>query len=97
MIRGRLRVLDSERMDRLDSGRLGILEGTGLQIQGQFLLRALAEAGCKVDFAATALGSAALVERQVAAHAGGARWFARRCGIPFAASCPTIARPCRSS
>ena len=39
-------------METLHRGALRVLEGTGLQIQGEFLLRVAAEAGCQVDFAA---------------------------------------------
>ena len=50
MLRGLLRVIDESDMDRLHEAALCILEKTGLRIRGGFLLRALAEAGCKVDF-----------------------------------------------
>ena len=52
MLRGFLRAIDGSDMERLHQGVLRVLERTGLQIQGEFLLRALADAGCKVDFAA---------------------------------------------
>ncbi len=69
MIHGLLRVLDSEQMDRLHTGALTVLEETGLQIQGEFLLRALADSGCKVDFAARRVWFRPdLVERQVKAQ-----------------------------
>ena len=68
---GRLRVLGAEQIDRLHAGVLKILERTGLQIQGEFLLRALADAGCRVDFAAhRAWFRPELVERQVAQQRG---------------------------
>jgi trimethylamine--corrinoid protein Co-methyltransferase len=58
-------------MERLHRGALQVLEQTGLQIQGEFLLRALAEAGCRVDFEARrAWFLPDLVERQVAAQRG---------------------------
>lgn len=69
MLDGKLRALDSEQLDRLHDGALRILEKTGLQIQGEFLLRALADAGCKVDFAdCRAWFKPDLVEKQVAAQ-----------------------------
>lgn len=69
MLDGLLRVLDRPQMDRLHAGVLRVLERTGLQIQGEFLLRALADAGCKVDFAAhRAWFQPDLVERQIAAQ-----------------------------
>jgi len=69
MLKGMLRVLDEEQMDRLHEGILGVLERTGLQIRGDFLLRALAEAGCRVDFdAQRAWFRPDLVEKQLAAQ-----------------------------
>jgi len=69
MLNGMLRAIDTEQMDRLHAGALQILERTGLQIQGRFLLEALADAGCKVDFANhRAWFRPELVERQVAAQ-----------------------------
>lgn len=69
MLQGFLRVLDDEQIDRLHNGALRVLERTGLQIQGDFLLRALADAGCRVDFAAhRAWFRPDLVERQIAAQ-----------------------------
>jgi trimethylamine---corrinoid protein Co-methyltransferase len=69
MLHGVLRALDAEQLDRLHQGALSVLKRTGLQIQGDFLLRALADAGCKVDFAAhRAWFKPELVERQVAAQ-----------------------------
>jgi len=69
MLKGMLRVLDEEQMDRLHEGILGVLERTGLQIRGDFLLRALAEAGCRVDFdAQRAWFTPDLVEKQLAAQ-----------------------------
>ncbi len=66
---GTLRAIDSEQMDRLHDGALQTLERTGLQIQGEFLLRALADAGCKVDFAERrAWFKPDLVEKQIAAQ-----------------------------
>jgi trimethylamine--corrinoid protein Co-methyltransferase len=48
---------------------LQVLERVGLQIQGEFMLKALADAGCKVDFANhRAWFKPDLVERQVAAQ-----------------------------
>ena len=69
MLKGVLRALDSDQMESLHCGALRVLEQTGLQIQGEFLLRALADAGCRVDFAARrAWFDPDLVERQVAAQ-----------------------------
>lgn len=69
MLRGVLKTLDARAMDTLHAGVLRVLDETGLQIQGEFLLRALADAGCRVDFAARrACFPPALVERQIAAQ-----------------------------
>lgn len=70
MLTGLLNVFQTdEQMDRLHQGALAVLERTGLQIQGEFLLRALADAGCRVDFAAhRAWFRPDLVERQIAAQ-----------------------------
>ena len=69
MLQGLLRVLDDEQMDRLHAGALRVLERTGLQIQGDFLLSALADAGCKVDFDnQRAWFKPDLVERQIEAQ-----------------------------
>ena len=50
MLKGLLRVLDGRDMDRIHDAALTVLEKTGLRIRGRFLLEALADAGCKVDF-----------------------------------------------
>jgi trimethylamine--corrinoid protein Co-methyltransferase len=89
MIHGRLRVLNAEQIDRLSAGALTVLERTGLQIQGQFLLRALAEAGCKVDFAAhRAWFPRELVERQVAAQWGRCKEVRSSLWYPFCRELP---------
>lgn len=50
MLKGLLKVIDSGQMGRLHAGVLQVLDTTGLQIRGRFLLEALADAGCRVDF-----------------------------------------------
>ena len=50
MLRGLLKALDDRGMDRIHRAALAVLEKTGLRIRGRFLLEALADAGCKVDF-----------------------------------------------
>lgn len=71
MLNGSLNVIDSEQMDLLHSKILQVLETTGLQIQGKFLLEALADAGCKVDFKQKrAWFNPDLVEKQIAAQRG---------------------------
>ena len=89
MIQGRLRVLDAEQMDRLHAGALTILERTGLQIQGQFLLRALAGAGCRVDFSAhRAWFPPDLVLRQIAAQRGRCQMVRSSLWYPFCRELP---------
>ena len=69
MLDGMLRAVDSEQIERLHEGTLTVLQRTGLQIQGEFLLRALADAGCRVDFARhRAWFKRDLVEKQIAAQ-----------------------------
>ena len=69
MLKGFLSAVEPDQMETLHRGTLEVLERTGLQIQGEFLLRALADAGCRVDFAARrAWFPPALVERQVTAQ-----------------------------
>jgi trimethylamine---corrinoid protein Co-methyltransferase len=89
MLRGVLRTLDAEQLERLHQGVLHVLERTGLQIQGEFLLRALAEAGCKVDFAAhRAWFKPELVERQVAAQRDRYRMVRSSLWYPFCRELP---------
>lgn len=66
MLKGMLRVIDKRQMQKLHEGALNVLEHTGLQIYGEFLLRVLADAGCVVDFKKhRAWFKPDLVERQV--------------------------------
>ncbi len=89
MLQGFLRVLDASQMDRLHAGALTVLERTGLQIQGEFLLRALADAGCRVDFAARrAWFPPELVERQVAAQRDRYRMVRSSLWYPFCRELP---------
>lgn len=89
MLRGLLRALDRDQMDRLHQGVLRVLEETGLQIQGEFLLRALADAGCRVDFARRrAWFQPDLVERQVAAQRGRYKMVRSSLWYPFCRSLP---------
>ena len=89
MLRGLLQVLDSNQMERLHRGALQVLERTGLQMHGEFLLRALADAGCKVDFAAhRAWFPPELVERQVAAQRGRYKMVRSSLWYPFCRNLP---------
>ncbi len=89
MLQGFLRVLDAGQMDRLHAGALQILQRTGLQIQGEFLLKALADAGCRVDFAVRrAWFPPELVERQVAAQRDRYRLVRSLLWYPFCRELP---------
>jgi trimethylamine:corrinoid methyltransferase-like protein len=50
MLKGIIRVLDNDDLDLLHLSILEVLEKTGLKIDGRFLLEALSDAGCRVDF-----------------------------------------------
>jgi trimethylamine:corrinoid methyltransferase-like protein len=89
MLQGFLRVIDSGQMELLHQGALRILERTGLQIQGEFLLRALADAGCKVDFAARrAWFKPELVQKQIAAQRGRYKMVRSSLWYPFCRELP---------
>lgn len=69
MLRGMIRAIDSDQMDRLHEGVLRVLEKTGLRIHSRFLLQVLADAGCKVDFKKErAWFVPSLVEKQIEAQ-----------------------------
>jgi trimethylamine--corrinoid protein Co-methyltransferase len=90
MLKGFLRVIEPEQMERLHRGTLQVLERTGLRIQGEFLLRALADAGCRVDFAARrAWFKPELVERQIAAQRDRYRMVRSSLWYPFCRSLPS--------
>ncbi|MHB8903227.1 MAG: trimethylamine methyltransferase family protein [Thermoguttaceae bacterium] len=89
MLHGSLRALDGEQIERLHRGALQVLERTGLQIQGEFLLRTLAEAGCRVDFAGRrAWFRPELVEKQVAAQRDRYRMVRSSLWYPFCRELP---------
>lgn len=88
-LRGRLRALDAEGMERVHEGALRVLERTGLQIRGRFLLEALAEAGCRVDFEKhRAWFRPDLVERQIAGQRGRYRMVRSSLWYPFRREMP---------
>lgn len=95
-LKGLLRVLDAAQMERLHQGALQVLETTGLQIRGRFLLEALAGAGCKVDFERhRAWFKPDLVEKQVAAQSRRYRMVRSSLWYPFCREMPErdVARP----
>ncbi|MBN1298475.1 MAG: trimethylamine methyltransferase family protein [Actinobacteria bacterium] len=50
MLKGIIKVFDEHELEIMHQSVLEVLEKTGLKIHGNFLLKALAEAGCRVDF-----------------------------------------------
>lgn len=67
MLQGMLRTVEPEQMKLLHESTLKVLEQTGMQIRGRFLLEALADAGCRVDFEQhRAWFKPDVVERQIA-------------------------------
>jgi len=90
MLKGFLRAIEPEHMERLHGGTLEVLERTGLRIQGEFLLRALADAGCHVDFTSRrAWFKPELVERQIAAQRDRYRMVRSSLWYPFCRRLPT--------
>ncbi|MBI4876556.1 MAG: trimethylamine methyltransferase family protein, partial [Acidobacteria bacterium] len=95
-MKGLLRVIENEQMERVHEGALRVLETTGLQIRAPFLLRALADAGSKVDFARNrAWFKPHLVEKQMAAQRGRYRMVRSSLWYPFCRELPAedVARP----
>src|SRR5574340_168393 len=93
---GLLRVVGREQRERLHQGALQVLETTGLHIRGRFLLEALADAGCKVDFARQrAWFRPDLVEKQIAAQRNRYRMVRSSLWYPFCREMPEgdVARP----
>jgi trimethylamine--corrinoid protein Co-methyltransferase len=89
MLTGLLKVIDDEGMEAVHRAALRVLERTGLTLRGDFLLRALADAGCRVDFAAQrAWFLPELVERQVAAQRDRYRLVRSSLWYPFCESLP---------
>jgi len=89
MLKGLIRVLDWEQMTLLHAGILRVLETTGLQIRGEFLLHALADAGCRVDFRQRrAWFRPDFVEKQIAAQAGRYRLVRSSLWYPHCRSMP---------
>jgi trimethylamine---corrinoid protein Co-methyltransferase len=89
VLKGRLRVLDQQGMDRIHEAALDVLAKTGLRLRGRFLLSALADAGCKVDFGACrAWFRPDLVERQIAGQRGRYRLVRSSLWYPFCREMP---------
>ena len=89
MLKGLLKVLDEREMDRLHEAALTVLERTGLRIRAEFLLRALADAGCKVDLEDhRAWFKPDLVERQIEGQRDRYRMVRSSLWYPFCREMP---------
>jgi len=89
MLKGLLKALDAQGMERIHQGALTVLEQTGLKIRGRFLLEALADAGCRVDFAQhRAWFKPDLVEKQIAAQRGRYKMVRSSLWYPFCREMP---------
>jgi trimethylamine--corrinoid protein Co-methyltransferase len=89
MLKGLLKIFEPGELDLLHRGVLEVLERTGLRIQGEFLLRALADAGCRVDFGQRrAWFPPDLVERQIGAQRGRYKMVRSSLWYPFCRSLP---------
>ena len=89
MLKGLLWALDDAGMARLHEAVLRVLQTTGLKIRGQFLLRALADAGCDVDFRAErARFQPDLVEKQISAQRERYRMVRSSLWYPFCSALP---------
>lgn len=89
MLKGLLRVLDDAAMDAIHVAALNVLDTTGMQIRGEFLLRALADAGCEVDFEhCRAWFKPDLVERQIEEQRGRYRMVRSSLWYPFCRELP---------
>ncbi|PWH14339.1 MAG: hypothetical protein DDG58_12790, partial [Ardenticatenia bacterium] len=89
MLKGLLRVVDDAGMERIHRAALEVLETTGLILRGRFLLEALADAGCRVDFERQrAWFPPELVERQIAAQRNRYRMVRSSLWYPFCRDLP---------
>ena len=76
-------------MEQLHEGVLNVLETTGLQIRGRFLLEALADAGCKVDFDKyRAWFKPDIVEKQIASQKNRYKMVRSSLWYPFCRELP---------
>ncbi|MFH0964626.1 MAG: trimethylamine methyltransferase family protein [Planctomycetota bacterium] len=89
MLKGILRVLEPDDMNRIHAAALRVLEDTGLQLRGRFLLEALADARCPVDFEKSrARFRPDLVEKQIASQRGRCRMVRSSLWYPFCRELP---------
>lgn len=89
MLRGRLTAAGAAELEHLHQATLTVLERTGLKLRGRFLLEALADAGCRVDFEQErAWFRPDVVERQIAAQRGRYRLVRSSLWYPFCRELP---------
>lgn len=89
MLKGTLQVVSPKDMDKIHDAVLNVLETTGLHIRGEFILRALADAGCRVDFKAQrAWFKPELLEKQLAGQRDRYRMVRSSLWYPFCREMP---------
>jgi trimethylamine---corrinoid protein Co-methyltransferase len=89
MLKGLLKAVDAGGMERIHRNALAVLERTGLRIRGRFLLEALADAGCRVDFGEhRAWFTPELVEKQIEGQRGRYRQVRSSLWYPFCRELP---------
>jgi trimethylamine--corrinoid protein Co-methyltransferase len=89
MVKGLLRVINEAEMGRVHEAVMDILEHTGMILRGRFLLEALADAGCRVDFQRErAWFLPELVEKQIEAQKNRYRMVRSSLWYPFCREIP---------
>ncbi|MBT3378728.1 MAG: hypothetical protein HN742_21450 [Lentisphaerae bacterium] len=89
MLTGRLNAASPAELEALHGSALAVLERTGLKLRGRFLLEALADAGCRVDFAEErAWLRSDVVERQIEAQRDRYRMVRSSLWYPFCENLP---------
>ena len=89
MLKGLLRVIDDRQMQQVHLAALEVLQKTGMTIRGRFLLEALADAGCRVDFESErAWFTPDLVEKQIIAQRNRYRMIRSSLWYPFCREMP---------
>jgi trimethylamine---corrinoid protein Co-methyltransferase len=89
MIKGILKVINGKQIDLLHSSILEVLEKTGLKISGDFLLKTLADYGCRVDFKENRVWfKSELVEKQIAYQKDRYRMVRSSLWYPFCKELP---------
>lgn len=89
MLKKIIKVIDENQMARVHASALKVLEKTGLQIKGKFLLKACADAGCRVDFDNQRVWfKPDLIEKQIKAQAGRYKMVRSSLWYPFCRNLP---------